>query len=756
VLASAATAPRAAEAAAGICPIERVDALDTRAITTDAGPPGDPDSLACVYFTSGTTGEPKGVMDSHRNVLHNVMRYTNALDWNEKDRLSLLQASHFSGAVSNVFGALLNGALLLPYDVARDGAGEPLARWIEREQPTVLHGVPSLFRSICVAGARFPSVRVVRLEGDSGAPRDAGRFAAHFLPGSMLVHGLGATETGISCQFFLRQGEPSPGDALPIGTPTTDMTVRVLDDTGDPVPAGGIGEIAVRSRYLALGYWRDPERTSAAFRADPTEPALREYRTGDLGRFGADGALRHLGRRDSRFRIGGLWVDTAALESQLAALRGVSEAAVAPARIGQDDAVLTAFVVPSGEAPPTMIEIRRALTAALPAHSIPRRGFALDALPLGANGKLDRRALLDVPGRPLAEGAGEAPPRDATEATLVDIWRRVLGLERVGIHDRFVELGGDSLRATEVAVSIETRLGVRVSQSALAEAPTIAGLAARVRAEPRADVPRALVTLRGTGSRAPLFGVHELESDAFLFSPLALRLGEDQPVYGLRLPAGEPLSRLPRTIEALAARYLDEVTAIAPRGPYHIAGFCFGGTVALEMARQLAARGERIALLALLNVTAYDLMTLVSPAARRRFRARLGARLRYLWRKPDALTWVRRRVVAAAGDHLAARALESRLAALPGDAPTTPGLVRAALRAGFDRHVPRRHEGDIALFLADETLPLYADDPHEAWAGVATGRIEIHRLPHDGYAMLSEPDVARLAETLRRRMDPIG
>jgi thioesterase domain-containing protein/acyl carrier protein len=596
-------------------------------------------------------------------------------------------------------------------------------------------------------------VRVVRLEGDAGAPADAGLFATHFAPGAQLVHGLGATETGICSQFVVARGERVQGDVLPIGSDVEDMEVRLLDEHGAPVASGEVGEIVVRSRFLATGYWHDAERTASAFRAEPGDPGLREYRTGDLGRRRLDGALEHLGRRDQRLRVRGLWVDASRVEARLAEIPGVREATVALLSGGDDPGALAAYVVVDGTAPPTMKEIRRAVAAVLPSHAVPARGYAVTALPLGAHGKLDRRALDPRLGPALPEGAGGAPPRDPLESELAAIWKDVLGLGDVGIHDRFVELGGDSLKAAALTLRIEERLTLVVSQSVLAEAPTIAEMAARLSLEAAAPATHSRVPLRVSGTRAPVFCVHDLESDAFLFSPLATRLGADQPVYGLRPPAGEPVGRLPRTLEALAARYVADLTAVAPHGPYALAGFCFGGTVALEMARLLAARGERVALLALLNVTAYDLLPLVSPRARAHFRRGWGARLRYLWRKPGALRWLGRRLLRAAGDLVGQVTLGPRLALLPGGAPASPALLRSVLREGFARHRPRPHSGSLVLFLAEETLPLYADDPREAWSGLASGRIEIHRLPHDGYAMLSEPDVSEVARVLGRHLE---
>ncbi|MBM3678516.1 MAG: AMP-binding protein, partial [Actinobacteria bacterium] len=234
-----------------------------------------PDDLAYVYYTSGSTGEPKGVMDTHRNVLHNVLRYTNTLHLGPGDRLTLLQRPAFSGAVSSFFGAVLNGGTSCLFDLAAQGA-PALGRWLAEERITVYHSVPSIFHEIAPAAETYEAMRVVRLEGDRATPADLELFARHFDGRCTLVNGLGATECGLVRQFFFGAGDSIP-PVVPIGYPVEDMEVTV--EGAEP---GAAGEIIVRSPYLATGYWRDPERTAERF--VELEGGLRAYRTGDTGR----------------------------------------------------------------------------------------------------------------------------------------------------------------------------------------------------------------------------------------------------------------------------------------------------------------------------------------------------------------------------------------------------------------------------------------------------------------------------------------
>src|SRR5262245_28297798 len=192
-----------------------------------------PDAGAYIFYTSGSTGRPKGVLDTHRNVLHNVLRYTNTLHLCADDRLTLLQGPSFSGAVSSLFGALLNGAALFPFDVARDGAHR-IAEWLAAEGITVYHSVPALFRVAAGAGRPLPAVRVIRLEGDRATPHDLALFRERFGPDCVLVNGLGATECGLVRQFFFTTRDPVPEGVVPIGAPVEDMEIVLLDEAGRP------------------------------------------------------------------------------------------------------------------------------------------------------------------------------------------------------------------------------------------------------------------------------------------------------------------------------------------------------------------------------------------------------------------------------------------------------------------------------------------------------------------------------------------
>ncbi|HEX6768174.1 MAG TPA: non-ribosomal peptide synthetase [Candidatus Binatia bacterium] len=435
-----------------------------------------PDGLAYVFFTSGSTGEPKGVMDCHRNVLHNILRYTNSLHINNNDRLSLLQSLSFSGSVSSLFCALLNGATVYPFDF-RQASAAALADWIATQQLTMLHSVPSIFRLIAAQGQRFPDLRVIRLEGDQASPADAALFQKHFSAPCLLVNGLGATECGIVRQFFLAKDTPLAANSLPIGYPVEDMEVSVIGDDGRIVPSGEIGEIAVRSRYLALGYWERPDLTDQAFSPDMNDPRSRLYRTGDLGRMDPGGCLEYLGRKDSRAKIHGNWVDLAALEAMVLAIDGVQEA-VAVVREDRTQNKQIVLYYAAADHPKYHPDAIKALMGHhLQPSPRPSRLVRLDRLPLTANGKIDRSALPN-PNRERQLETAATPAHTAVESVLVGIWEEILELEPIGTEDSFLDLGGDSLQMMSMLNRVLQSYGISIPIPDFFPLPTISNLAA--------------------------------------------------------------------------------------------------------------------------------------------------------------------------------------------------------------------------------------------------------------------------------------
>ena len=434
-----------------------------------------PDAMAYVYFTSGSSGLPKAVVDTHRNVLHNILRYTNSLGFAPGDRMSLVQNPSFSGTVSTLFGALLNGATVHPLDMS-DIAFEDLGPWLRRQRVTVFHSVPSIFRRLPPSPDRYPDLRLIRLEGDQARASDQAHFKRVFSDRSVLVNGLGATECGLVRQFFVDQASPEPSDiVLPVGQAIDGVTIDIVDESGKSLPPESTGEIVVESAYLALGYWNNPQLTEEKFGSG--RYGLRRYHTGDLGRLDDQGCLMHLGRQDMQTRIGGRFVDTVYLEGVLSTCAGIREALLQTYNDRDGGKHLAAYLVASAHPAPTVTELRERLTPHIAAHMMPSAFVYLDALPLSADGKVDRRRLpVPTRSRP-ALSVDYLAPKTALEKRIAQIWAEVLDLDEVGVNDSFLELGGESLRANQILGQLRDAIDPGLNIVSIFEHPTVRTLA---------------------------------------------------------------------------------------------------------------------------------------------------------------------------------------------------------------------------------------------------------------------------------------
>jgi len=480
--------------AGGRIPLVDVDDADAEeaAASSEARRTVDPGEPAYILYTSGSTGRPKGVVQSHRNVLHHIRVYTNNLRIGPDDRLTLFSSYTFDAAVMGIYGALLNGATLCPFDW-REEAASGVAEWIRREEITLYHSTPTVFRHLAgglAADERFPAVRLVVLGGEEAQRRDLEAFNRHFPPGATLVNGLGPTESTVTLQHFFRQGEEPERSSVPVGHPVEETDVLLLNAVGEQPAVFGVGEIVIRSPHVALGYWRRPEQTAAAFAPDPAGGPLRGYRTGDLGRRLPGGGIEFIGRSDFQLKVRGVRVEPGEVESALREHPAVRQAAAAPWEDDRGERRLAAYWVAADGAEASAAELRAWMRERVPESMVPSAVVQLETLPLTPSGKVDRLAL---PAPELRRGETGPSPAGPTEAALAGIFADVLGVETVGAGDDFFALGGHSLMATRVVSRVREVFGVELPLRALFEAPTVAGLAERVDA----------VRTTGTGSQAP-------------------------------------------------------------------------------------------------------------------------------------------------------------------------------------------------------------------------------------------------------------
>lgn len=569
----------------------KLDELYAHGIDTDPDQFIAPDSIAYIYFTSGSTGPPKGVTDSHRNILHNVMRYTNNLCIGSADRLSLIQPCAFSGTVSSLFGALLNGAAVFPFDLSSNGMAQ-LARWIDSEELTIFHSVPAIFEQLASQEGQYRHLRVIRLEGDRSAPAHIEAYRRYFTSNCILVNGLGTTETGIIRQFFIDHATQLPSGPVPVGEAVEDMEIRLLDDDGNCVPDGQIGEIAVRSKYLAVGYWNNPELTAERMIPDKMDLGYRIYRTGDMGRMIGDGCLQYIERKDFARRIRGQRIEFAEIENALCSLPAIRNAVVTIRENRRGFEQLVAYLVPRDRLP-SVTELRNRLSDTLPPIMIPAKFVPVDALPVDSNCKV-RRYDLPIPDRkrPPLEAKFD-PANTERQKNIVESFECVLDVNPVGLDDDFFELGGDSLMATELIISLEKKLGRACPPEFPVTARTVRQLDEILGS--RVGAIRAL-PVNDAVAKQTLFVIN----GAHFYRNLATLLNGHLSIVAVQWSHYfEPMGS--DTLARLAAAYVTEIGRYQPNGPYLLCGNCFDGVIAYEVARQIRTAGHQVAFLGLID-----------------------------------------------------------------------------------------------------------------------------------------------------------
>ncbi len=435
-----------------------------------------PDDLALLICTSGSTGHPVAVMQTHRNVLHNVLRHTNELGLRCDDRIVLLASPSGGQGAGTVWTALLNGATLCPFPVVARGM-TGLAGWLEETEVTVLVASASLFRHLTATlqGRELPRVRLVRLGSEQALGSDFETWRTNrFSRGCLLANTYSSSETGSIAHHLMDDSSSLGQGPLPAGRPAEGIEVRILDEAGRELGPEEAGEIVVRGAFLSPGYWRQEELTGSRFETD--ESALRMFRTGDLGVRDQAGVLTVLGRLDNLVKVRGNRISLSEVESALVTQPGVEEAAVLAVPNARGDVRLAAHVVTAQETADAQ-RLREALRRTLPEPAVPSTFAFHERLPLTAHGKVDRTRLSEEPG--LSERCQDGLDLAAgeVEETIARLWSNALGHEQIGRGENYFDLGGDSLSAAETLVEIGTALGIEIPLEAFAAEPTVAGLA---------------------------------------------------------------------------------------------------------------------------------------------------------------------------------------------------------------------------------------------------------------------------------------
>ncbi|SDH70012.1 non-ribosomal peptide synthetase [Nonomuraea jiangxiensis] len=722
----------------------------------DSPPDVHPDALAYVIFTSGSTGRPKGVGVSHRAIVNRLQWMQEAFGLTADERVLHKTPLSFDVSVWELFWPLMVGAGLVVAEPGGHRDSARLAALATAHRVTTAHFVPSMLE-LFLDEPGLPELRRIICSGEALGPELAARCHDR-LPHTELHNLYGPTEAAVDVTWHPCE----PGERLvPIGRPVANTRLEVLDADGRRVPVGTPGELCLGGVQLARGYVNRPELTAERFVPDPYgPPGARLYRTGDVARWLPSGEVQYLGRTDFQVKIRGQRVELGEIEALLTA-----DPAVRAAVVVLRGERLVGYVVPesdksdqfpeSDQAPQSdqapggdgLPDLATMLRRRLPDHMVPTAWVRLDALPVTANGKLDRGAL------PEPGDTGRAPylpPRDPFEAKLGTLWEETLGVDAVGVHDDFFALGGHSLLALRLTMRLRKELGRDVPLSTVLTAPTVAQLAAELRRPQDNDgAPQRIVPLRPGGDRDPVFLFHALGGQVFRYLPLTRHLGPDQPVYAIQAAGLAPGEEPHATLAEMVDDYTAHLLKVRPHGPYVLGGYCIGGNIALETARRLREMGEEVPLVVLFYSDAEEpvLRASLEDDAVLLTHALAGGKVQVdlddLHRmSPDE------RLLAVIDAAARADTLQPDTADLR-QARRFVEVFRANAHAvGHYRHDP--YDGDVLLFSpAAEGVP--PDDM--GWRNVVTGRLRISPIHGERFTVMYEPRVALAAAELRSSVD---
>jgi aspartate racemase len=556
-------------------------------------------------------------MVTHSNLSNFIRISSAALDVTRSDVYLQTASIAYALSVRQIMIPLCVGATLVVASAEEMRDPFALFNLIKSRNVSLIDMVPSFWRTCLQRLSDLPTEELGTLMDNSlrrivsiGEPLSSDlprEWTSRFGSRVRLVNIFGQTETtGVVATYPIPQDGNIRTEIVPIGRAIPDTRLYLLDSELNPVPCGERGELCVANPCIALGYLNQPELTAEKFIPNPFEDGIshRLYRTGDMARMREDGSIEFLGRGDHQVKIRGQRVELGEVEAWLREHPSVRDGAVSVRGNQPDKKHLVAYVVPVEGGTLDIPELRNFMLKNMPAFMVPSAFVLMDALPLTPNGKLDRLALPD----PVTQSSiiaisneTDKQPWMSTEQEITEIWRELLNLDHVDIHDNFFDVGGHSLAAVRLFSRIEKQYGIRLSPAIILQASTIAKLAEYIQNIKPENDSHILVPIQTTGHGNPLFLVHGVGGGLLGYRDLVNGLGKDTPIYGLQAVGLNNQDAFDQSVEEMASRYIKAVRSFQPKGPYLFGGYCFGGIIAYQMACELEKQGEEVALLALLE-----------------------------------------------------------------------------------------------------------------------------------------------------------
>jgi nonribosomal peptide synthetase DhbF len=667
-----------------------------------------PRDAAYLIYTSGSTGVPKGVLVSHHSAYAYCQNAVRLYGATAADRMAQVANTTFDVTIFDCFATLLAGATLVgaPREVITDA--DAFTALLREEQITLSYIPPAILAGLDPRRLADSALRGVFAAGETLPAEQVNRWSR---PGLDLHNSYGPTETTVVCTSYRCPGTPLDGP-VPIGRALPGHRAYVLDERLLPVPAGVCGLLYVAGTGVAHGYLNQPGLTAERFLADPyvNQPGQRMYATGDLARWRADGNLEFLGRADDQVKLRGFRVELGEVETVLERHPSVNRAVAVVREDRPGDRRLFGYVVAGAGLEPAAV--REFAAGLLPDYMVPAGVVVIDALPLTANGKIDRRRL------PVPDLTPEVsrPPRTAREQLLCELFADVLGIGQVNIDDDFFQLGGHSLLAVQLISRIQAKLGSRLGLPSFFNEPTVTGVAAALAAGSAEDQDEtgALIALRSDGAKPALFCLQPVTGLRRCYAGLTPYLS-DRPIYELPAFSAGQGGQGAEALAEIVGDYIACIRRVQPSGPYHLLGWSVAGNIAHAVACALQDQGEEVAMLAMMDAYPPADDVPVDPVA------------------PEAIV----ELLSREGSSATASDLE--FIATLADAKTR--LQRAIVAAPV-----KLFAGSLLFFTA--TLTREIAGTVESWAPYISGTIENHDVEVGHFDMVQRMPLAQIAQIL--------
>lgn len=694
---------------------------------------------ACIFFTSGTTGVPKGARIPHRAVSR-LVNEPQFATFNASTISLQMAPLEFDASTIEIWGPLANGGKVVFAPPQQQAIGE-IGEFIRSKRINTLWLTSGLFNLVAdLENSWLEGVSVLMAGGDVLSPEKVGSILRKH-PHLELVNGYGPTEnTTFSCCHRIELSDLER-TGIPIGKPIKGTEAFILNENGELVPPGYIGEIAVGGEGMFLGYIGDSETPPDWSITGPGGIPL--YRTGDYGFWNDDGAIHFVGRRDRQAKVRGFRVELDAIEHVIGSISGVNGVAITCSKDAEHSYLVCHYTSDPITFPGESSLIRSAKSS-LSDFMVPARWIHHKEMPLTKNGKINRKALATIKAFDDIRHESNSGIVDAHEVMVANIWRNLLGLRRVGPDDDFFEIGGNSLLALKALLELETHFQVPVPLQQLFRERTPRRLARSIIKQNPPPTGEHIVPLRSGGSGPPIYFIHGWAGCLFHFIPLAKEIPKNIPVMGIQANPGFAHGR---DFESIATHYVDEILKATPSGPYILAGYSLGGLLAREVARQMKERGIDVDMIYLFDTSPWN----VPPAFQYMMELKpllhlIGERFsnhikRILEIKPSPIALIRycrervQGIKNTVSGPVRYRTAARNLNKLP-KGQSTPELLKAKdpFTESMKRHIPKPYHGNATLILAETSK----DSIKIGWRYLIRGKIHVARVPGDHYSFISQ------------------